>query len=61
MHGQVNATTKEALDHYLQQFVQSVIQVREAVGSEATRKARDSRAKAETALVKAFKNHHQER
>lgn len=61
MHGQVKATTQEALDHYLAKFVDSVTEVRNAKGSEPLRKARDNRAKAETALVKAFKNHHQER
>lgn len=62
MHGQVKeTTTQEALDHYLAKFVEAVGEVRAAVGSEALRKARDNRAKAETALVKAYKNHHRER
>jgi len=61
MHGQVTSTTQERLDHYLKKFVEAVNAVRAAVGSEALRKARDDRAKAETALVKAYNEHHLER
>lgn len=61
MHGQVKATTQEALDHYLKKFVEAVNAVRAAVGSDALRKARDSRAKAETEVVKAYNNHYPER
>ncbi len=67
MHGQVRpATTQEVLDHHLKRFVEAVNAVRDAgrleVGrSDALRKARDDRAKAETALIKAYNNHHRER
>jgi hypothetical protein len=61
MHGQVKSTTQEALDHYLKKFVAAVHAVRAAAGTDALRKARDERAKAETALVKAYNNHYPER
>ena len=57
MHGQVKSKTQEALDHYLKKFVEAVVAVRAAAGSEALRKARDDRAKAETAVVKAYNEH----
>lgn len=60
MHGQVTST-QDALNYWLRVFVEAVNAVRAAQGSEALRKARDNRAKAEAALVKAYNNHHKER
>lgn len=66
MHGQVKSTTQERLDHYLKKFVEAVNEVRrlqysEVMPSDAMRKARDIKAKAETEVVKAYDNHHRER